>query len=185
MFVCVTLSKHEGIFDLIWFLNTTKRLDQLFGILRSMEGGNLNFDCLGLQQRVGEAATISQIYGCHPEWDSPPRKLTSSSDGKNCHSWRGDINIEHIDEAQGWNHGLNVAIACLRKSGIFTEEELADNIIGQNEPGVDILKPYRQTIGVLAGDTTRIDLMNDDDDDDDDKPVSNRFRESRRIHYNM
>ena len=100
MFVCVTLSKHEGIFDLIWFLNTTKRLEQLFGILRSMEGGNLNFDCLGLQQRVGEAATISQIYGCHPEWDSPPRKLTLSSDCKNCHSWRGDTNIEHIDKAQ-------------------------------------------------------------------------------------
>ena len=123
MYCCITLSKHHRIFDFIWFLNTTKRLEQLFGILRSMEGGNLNFDCLGLQQRIGEASIISQIYSRHPEWDSPPRKLTSSFDRKNCRSWMGDTNIEHINEAQCWDHGLNAAIACCRKSGIFTEEE--------------------------------------------------------------
>jgi len=167
IYCCVTLSKHHKIYDFIWFLNTSQRLEQLFGIVRSMEGGNLNFDSLGLQQRVGEAATISQIYARHPEWDSPPRKLTCTLDRKNCRSWKGDTNIKHVGVLHCWNHGLNAALACLRKSGIFTEAELSVNLIKQNEPGADILKPYRKTIGVHAGDTTHIDLVVEDDAEDD------------------
>ena len=48
MFVAVSIDKLRGIEDYIFFLNTSKRLEQLFGITRSMVDGDLNFDCLGL-----------------------------------------------------------------------------------------------------------------------------------------
>ena len=82
MFVCVTLAKVNGIKDYIFFQNSTKRLEQLFGVVRSMVGGDLNFDSLGLRRRLGDASALSQIYARHPEWDSPPRKLTCSFDRK-------------------------------------------------------------------------------------------------------
>ncbi|KAL7530742.1 hypothetical protein ACHAXR_010378 [Thalassiosira sp. AJA248-18] len=169
MFVAVAIAKNHGIKDYIFFLNTSKRLEQLFGITRSMIGGDLNFDCLGLQHRLGDAAAISQIYGRHPEWDSPPRKLTCSFDRKNCHSWKGDTKVKDVDVSACWNHGLHEALSCLRDSRIFTNAELSVNTILEQEKGVDILRPYRKTIGVLAGDTALVNLLEEEDGDDDEE----------------
>ena len=62
----VILTKVKGIKNFIFFFDTTQRLEQLFRIIRYMIRGGLNVDCLGLVQRLGDAATISQIYARHP-----------------------------------------------------------------------------------------------------------------------
>lgn len=89
--------------------------------------------------------------------------------------------MKDVDESACWKHGMREAIRCLRESQIFSPDELSTNLILANEPGVDILKPYNQTIGVLAGDTAHIDLSDDNDDPDDDTATNGL----NRIYYNM
>jgi len=154
-----------------WFLNTTKRLEQLFGVLRSQRNGNLNFDCLDLRDRLATCVGISQVLSRHPEWKAPSRRLTSSYDRKNTHSWKGDTSVLQVHAALCWQRGREEAIAVLRNADIFLNAELDINLIKMNEPGVDILRPYCVQIGVLAGDTPTIhivDLSNEIDDDEED-----------------
>jgi len=166
VFAAVTLLKSIGRDEFYWFLNSTQRLEQLFGIVRSMRGGDLNFDCLGLQERLGKTAGIAQ-YMRHPEWKPSIRRLTCAFDRKNTHSWKGDTRVMHIDEAKCWNSGRERAITILCDSQIFTNDELCIYTILQREPGVDMLCPYLAQIGVLADDHALIDLSTAYDDEDE------------------
>ena len=60
-----------------------------------------------------------------------------------------------------WMHGLTSAIAVLRESQVFADDDLNYNFIIENEKGVDMLRPNRETIGVLAGDQANIDMTNE------------------------
>ena len=99
MFVNVALAKVHGIPNFWFFLNTNKRKEQLFGILRSCGRGNVNFDCLDLRDRLGDAVLIQWIYSEHPEWDKSARRVTNTIDRKNVNSWRGDTEVANIDLA--------------------------------------------------------------------------------------
>ena len=120
--------------------------------VRLMQGGDSNFNFLGLSQRIGTACAFAQIFSRHPEWNHPARKINSTVDRKNVHSWKGDTNVENVDLESCWMHGLTSARSVLRQSGIFATHELDYNLILQNEKEVDMLKPDGKTIGVLAGD---------------------------------
>ena len=58
MFISVTLAKVNGVKHFYWFLNTNKKIEEFFGILRSMRKGNLNFDCLDLRNRAADAGLV-------------------------------------------------------------------------------------------------------------------------------
>ena len=62
MFLAVAVAKANGVEHFYWFLNTNKRLEQLFGICRSMRSGNLNFDILDLRDRLADSAVVQWIY---------------------------------------------------------------------------------------------------------------------------
>ena len=51
----------HNIKDFYFFLNSNKRIEQLFGILRSMIGGNMNFDCLDLRDRLADGVLVQWI----------------------------------------------------------------------------------------------------------------------------
>ena len=166
MFVNVSIAKKHGVKHFWFFLNTNKRLEQLFGILRSFRRGNLNFDCLDLRDRLGDAGLIQWIYSEYPEWDESSRRLTNSMDRKNTRSWKGDTVVADVDEVACWAKGREEALLIL--SGVFSAEELDIKLILHNEPGVDMLRPYREQIGVLAGDrATQSEIINLDDARDD------------------
>jgi len=52
MFISVTKAKLSGVEDFYWFLNTSKKIEEFFGIMRSFAGGNPNFDSLELRNRA-------------------------------------------------------------------------------------------------------------------------------------
>ena len=140
MFVNVFLSKKHGVKHFWFFLNTNKRLEQLFGILRSLRRGMLNFDCLDLRDRIGDAGLIQWIYSEYPQWDQSSRRLTNSMDRKNTRSWKGDTLVADVDGVMCWEKGKQEAVSVL--SGVFSDDELDINLILRNEPGVDMLRPY-------------------------------------------
>jgi len=151
------MHKYHKVNDYYWFLDSTKRLEQFFGILRSMVRGDLNFSVLGLKNRMGDAATIAQIYAEHPEWYTLSRKLSNSFDRKNVRSWKGDTDVRHVDEALCWKNGCIAATDILRASGLFSPAELNYNGF---EVNIDMLRPRGETIGVQAGDN--VDASDDD-----------------------
>ena len=169
MFISVTKAKKSGVEDFYWFLNTSKKIEEFFGIMRSFAGGNLNFDCLELRNRAGDAATCDWIYGQHPEWKEPSRRLTNSIDRKNVRSWRGDTKVAHVNEVDCWNKGKDQALEILRSSRLFSANDLNIDRILEMEPGVDMFRPYCRTIGVLAGDRAEYDLIDLDGEADDEE----------------
>eukprot|EP00986_Skeletonema_menzelii_P017389 scaffold19230_cov154-Skeletonema_menzelii.AAC.1 len=169
MYISVTKAKVSDVEDFYWFLNSSKKIEEFFGIMRSFAGGNLNFDCLELRNRAGDAATCNWIYGQYPEWKEPSRRLTSSIDRKNVRSWKGDTKLANVNEIACWNSGRDQALEILRSSNLFSAEELNINHILETEPGVDMFRPYCRTIGVLAGDRAEYDLVDLEDEADDEE----------------
>ena len=110
MFVSVSLGKMHGVKHFYFFLNSNKRIEQLFGILRSMINGNMNFDCLDFCDRVADVTIVQWIYSQHPEWDKSSRRLNNTVDRKNTRSWRGDTLLSIVDEEKCWNVGRDWAI---------------------------------------------------------------------------
>ena len=140
MFVSVTLAKVNGIEHFYWFLNTNKKIEEFFGILRSMHRGDLNFDCLDLRNRAADAGLVQWVYGMHPEWDLPSRRLKSSYDRKNPRSWKGCTKVAEVDEIGCWCEGRKRALEALHASRIFTTAELDIDLIMAAEPGVDLMQ---------------------------------------------
>jgi hypothetical protein len=66
-----------------------------------------------------------------------------------------------------WTEGRKRAFDILRDSRIFDAAELDIEAILIAEPGVDMFRPYRQQIGVLAGDRASYNLVDLEDVDDD------------------
>lgn len=169
MFISVTKAKLSGVEDFYWFLNTSKKIEEFFGIMRSFAGGNPNFDSLELRNRAGDAATCDWIYGEHPEWKEQSRRLKSCIDRKNVRSWKGDTKVANVNEVACWNNGRDQALAILRSAQLFSENELDINHIMETEPGVDMFRPYCRTIGVLAGDRAEYTLADLDEEADDEE----------------
>ena len=157
MFCSVAMHKYHKVNDYYWFLDSTKRLKQFFGILRLMVRGDLNFSVLGLKNRVGDAATIAQIYAEHLEWYTLSRKLRNSYVRENACAWKGDTDVPHVDEALCWKNSCVAATDILCASGLFSLAKLNYNGF---EVNIDVLHPRGETIGIQAGEN--VDASNDD-----------------------
>ena len=118
----------------------------------------MNFDFLGLSQRVGTACSLAQIFANHPKWNNPAQKIQSTKDRKNVRSWKGVMKVATVNLEACWMHELTATIRCLKESNVFTDDELNYNLILQSDLGVDLLRPHRKTIGVLAGVQAMIDI---------------------------
>ena len=161
MFVSVSLGKMHGIKVFFWFLNSNHRLEQLFGILRSMINGHLNFDCLDLRDRLADATLVQWIYSQYPEWDRSSRKLNNTVDRKNTRSW-----------GKCWNGRRDWSMQQLKVSRCFPDLELDIDFVLETESGDDMLRPYQVQIGVLSGTQAHYNLVDlnevEDDNNDDD-----------------
>lgn len=109
VFFCVAKAKvddPEGYFWII--LLGTDRLEELFGILRTMVGNDANLDILQLVCRLTGTTEVSNILAKYPHWDRPPRRmnlpalsrdsqeLPEKSDHIKPASWRGDVAVKPV-----------------------------------------------------------------------------------------
>ncbi|KAJ6604068.1 hypothetical protein B0H10DRAFT_2167181 [Mycena sp. CBHHK59/15] len=104
----------KGRFWLI--LLGTDRLEELFGILRTMIGNDRNLDVLQLVEHITGTMEIANIFARYPHRDRPPRRLqlpVLAKDGSilDCvdylkpHSWRGDNLVANFTLLTCWNRG--------------------------------------------------------------------------------
>jgi len=114
-YFCVAKAKVDdpiGKFFLI--LLGTDRLEDIFGILRTMVGNDSTLDLLQLILRLGGTTEVSAILANHPEWDRAPRRLklpAVSKDGMATHkdvdhikpsAWKGNVYVSEVNLQTCW-----------------------------------------------------------------------------------
>ncbi|KAF8970227.1 hypothetical protein BDZ97DRAFT_1652701, partial [Flammula alnicola] len=121
VFFCVAKAKIDdpnGKFFVI--LLGTDRLEELFGILRTMVGNDSNLDIYQLASRLTGTTQVSNILAKYPQWDRAPRRLklpaiTRSSetlpdtvDHIKPASWKGDVYVKNVTLLTAWRRGRHL-----------------------------------------------------------------------------
>ncbi|KAF8144618.1 hypothetical protein K438DRAFT_2101594 [Mycena galopus ATCC 62051] len=117
-YFCVAKAKADDPTGNFWLmLLGTGRLDELFGILRTMIGNNRILDVLQLGKRITGSTKVANILAMYPQWDRPPRRLqllTLSHDSSALPdrvdhikppSWHGDTTVANVTPLTCWNRG--------------------------------------------------------------------------------
>jgi hypothetical protein len=152
---CVAKAKIDDPNGELWIiLLATDRLEELFGILRTMIGNDTNLDILQLVCRLAGTTEVSNILAKYPHWDQAPRRLKlpamsreskeipDSADHIKPSSWRGNVKVKDVSLQTSWNRGRRlVEDECAFVKPILSEIETT--------PGANILAPF----GVLLFDT--------------------------------
>ena len=98
----------------------TDRLEELFGILRTMVGTDTNLDFDQLVSRLGMTTEVSNILAKYPQWDKSPRRLKipaitreskelpDGADHIKPGSWRGDVHVKNVSLQTAWKRGRRV-----------------------------------------------------------------------------
>ena len=167
---CVAKAKIDDPDGELWIiLLATDRLEELFGILRTMVGNDANLDILQLVCHLAGTTEVSNILAKYPQWDRGPwrlklpalsRELKEIPDSAN-HikptSWRGNVKVKDVSLQTSWNRGRRlVEDECGFVKAVLTELE--------GTPGVDLLAPF----GVLLFD---VPLAEDDIDESLEYPI--------------
>ena len=101
----------------------TNKLQQLFDVLHSMQGRDMNFIALQLQQCIDDCISIQKIHMELPSWFSGQRRLRVINARKNMASWNGSVDVRIVDEVGCWNIGVQNEIKFLTEDGVFDNQE--------------------------------------------------------------
>lgn len=95
----------------------TDRLEELFGILRTMIGNDANLDIYQLASRLTGTTQVSNILAKYPQWDRAPRRLKIPAITRSCEtlpdttdhikpaSWKGDVHVKNVTLLTAWRRG--------------------------------------------------------------------------------
>ena len=169
-YFCVVKAKVRNPTDLFWLiLLGTDRLEDDFGLVRSMVGNDANADMFSLTTRVSHAVEVRNIFSKHPKWDRGPRrlKLRAIEDGNgdilamvdhiNPACWKGDVRLSNVSPITAWNEGR----ALIEKS--FGNLPVAEHFLKLEKMGADLYFPFGKG-AVLPTDE------DEDEFDEDDSP---------------
>ncbi|KAF5376672.1 hypothetical protein D9615_007901 [Tricholomella constricta] len=148
IYFCVAKAKVDDPNGSFWIiLLGTDRLEEIFGVLRTMIGSDSNLDILQLCWRLGSTAEVANILALKPNWDSSPRRLKlpaldrdsvalpQGSDHIKPRSWRGSNNVGGVVLLTSWRRGRRLIEGDFPEAAkIFAEMEAS-------KTRVDILTP--------------------------------------------
>ncbi|TFK58748.1 hypothetical protein BDN72DRAFT_950059 [Pluteus cervinus] len=151
-FFCVAKCKKDDPAGQFWLiLLGTDRVEEIFGITRTMVGNDCNVDVLQLSLRLTGTTEVSTILAQHPEWDRTPRRLRLPSLSKDTlevhdrvdhirpNSWRGDVCVANVSLQSCWQRGCETI-----KEEIPHLAPILDEIA--TNPSVNILRPFGKDI---------------------------------------
>ncbi|KAJ6543369.1 hypothetical protein DFH09DRAFT_1249372 [Mycena vulgaris] len=118
VFFCVAKAKVDDPLGKFWLiLLGTDRLEELFGLIRTMIENESNCDILQLKDRLRGTTEAFTILAKYPHWDRAPRRLrlpTMTRDSKQLSehvdhikpaSVRGDLRVQHVTLVTCWRRG--------------------------------------------------------------------------------
>jgi len=148
VFFCVAKAKVDDPDGSFWIiLLGTDRLEEQFGVLRTMVGSDSNLDILSLVSHLSGCTEVSNILAKYPHWDRAPRwlklptlsrtstQLPDRSDHIKPAAWRGDVCVKNVSLQTSWRRGARlVEEECPFLVPILKELEKG--------PNVDIFSPF-------------------------------------------
>ncbi|KAJ7306878.1 hypothetical protein DFH08DRAFT_944693 [Mycena albidolilacea] len=154
-YFCVAKAKVDDPTGKFWLiLLGTDRLEELFGILRTMIGNDRNLDVLQLVERITGSTEVANILAMYPHWDRPPRRLQLPTLARDS-SWRGDTTVANVTPLTCWNRGRRIIEQeCPQLAKHFRALDASYN--------VNILSPLGELI-------VHKELDPDDNEDDDEE----------------
>ncbi|KAJ7191493.1 hypothetical protein GGX14DRAFT_381107, partial [Mycena pura] len=167
-YFCVAKAKIDdplGKFFII--LLGTDRLEELFGLLRTMIGNDANCDVVQLLDRLRSTIEVSAIFAKYPHWDRTPRRLRLPAMTRDCKVLsdrsdhikpslvRGDMRVQEVTLLTCWNTGRRL----VENECPWVAEILAGI---EKIPGVDILSPFGRMV---------FDNLDADDNEEDDVEI--------------
>ncbi|KAJ6576765.1 hypothetical protein B0H10DRAFT_1963342 [Mycena sp. CBHHK59/15] len=117
VYFCVAKAKVDDPTGNFWLiLLGTDRLEELFGILRTMIGNDRNLDMLQLVERITGTTEVANIFAQYPHWDRPPRRLHLPALARDSTAlpnmdhikpglWRGDTSVASVLPQTCWIRG--------------------------------------------------------------------------------
>ncbi|KAF8170124.1 hypothetical protein BJ912DRAFT_832733, partial [Pholiota molesta] len=115
---CIAKAKVDNPDDDFYIiLLGTDRLEELFGVLRTMIGNDANLDILQLVSHLTGTMEISNILTKYPQWDRSPcrlklpalshdsKELPSTVDHIKPASWKGNVRVADVSLQTAWTHG--------------------------------------------------------------------------------
>ncbi|KAJ7696885.1 hypothetical protein B0H16DRAFT_1903738 [Mycena metata] len=121
VFFCVAKAKVDDPLGKFWLiLLGTDRLEELFGILRTMIGNDANCDVLQILDRLRGTTEVSTILTKYPHWDRAPRRLRLPAMTRDCTilpdkvdhikpaSVRGDMRVQEVTPLTCWKRGRDL-----------------------------------------------------------------------------
>ncbi|KAG6834094.1 hypothetical protein H0H93_011987, partial [Arthromyces matolae] len=115
---CVAKAKADRPMSSFWImLLGTDRLEELFGVLRTMIGTDANLDVLQIGDRITGTVEVLNILAKHPEWDRSPRRLKlpaltqdsrelpDTTDHIKPGSWKGNTAVKDVSLQTSWKLG--------------------------------------------------------------------------------
>lgn len=119
----------------------TDRLEELFGILRTMIGNDANLDILQLACRLASTTEVSNILAEFTQWDKGLRRLkllVLTRESTELHrradhikpaTWRGDVHVKNVSLQTSWNRGrLSVEVEYPFVKDMLAALEEKDNV---------------------------------------------------------
>ncbi|KAF8890598.1 hypothetical protein BD779DRAFT_1702573 [Infundibulicybe gibba] len=112
----------------------TDRLEQSFGILRSMVGNDVNVDIYQLVNCLSNVSECAEILTQYPHWDRSPRPAV---DHITPALWKGDVCVSNVQLVTCWNLGRQQAELDL------SETDIRDTLASMDaSEGVDMAFPF-------------------------------------------
>ncbi|KZW01881.1 hypothetical protein EXIGLDRAFT_590650, partial [Exidia glandulosa HHB12029] len=158
-YFCVAKTKAadpDGEFWLV--LLGTDRLEDAFGILRTIVGNDANADALQVGTRLSNASQVANIFAAKPEWDRTPRRLkipamddsgemSRDIDHITPRTWRGDMSVRPVVPHTCWRLGR------VRAEREFAHHSVASHLSRVDETlGADMLSPFGKELDPADGD---------------------------------
>ena len=158
VYFCVAKTKVDDPHGQFWLmLLGTDRLEELFGILRTMVGNDANLDILQLASRLTGTTEVSNILAKYPHWDRAPRRLKlpaitrdstqlpNNADHIKPASWRGNVCVQNVTLLTCWKRGRRLV-----EAEYPFLVDLLKNI--DSAAGADILSPFGRLLVNLPPD---------------------------------
>ena len=164
IFWSVATAMTEGVPYYFLFLDSGDRLEELFGLLRTLSGGASGtgdgMDALQAAERINCVQEIAKIFALYPHLQKASKHLKTTHDHQNprsyLHNDKGEEHREYVDVTNIRNlrnkymKGRRIATEYLKEVGFEPHEYDWDTII--NEKNVDMIRPNGTFVGITLDD---------------------------------
>ncbi len=167
-YICVVKAKlHDPIALFFLILLGTDRLEDDFGLVRSIVGNNANADIFSLSTRFSHTVEVRNIFSKYTKWDRGPRQLClwaiedgngnvlAAVDHIGPASWKEDVQLSNVSPITAWNAGW----ALVEEK--FPHLKVAEYFLEMEKIGADLYFPFGKDVELPA------DGEGDDNGDDD------------------